>query len=239
MADVQRSSDVVEAFSERAMLMGIGGLVAVGIGAVLIYYGGMGIGLGVILAVAGVAGIVYALYEVSRARHVDSYPVECPYCQKTNRLTAKPSKDFTCRECHRLVPVQDGRILRVFQVRCGFCNELNWYSEKSDALLCESCNHEIPISSASGQAPSKAFSAYAVQEDTQLYELVLIAHDHHTDDLINCLQHMLALNRNQVKDMLTSLPTTLLTGIPRKKAEMLKAQLTMHHGVAEFHPVNT
>jgi len=235
MADVQRSSDVVEAFSERALLAGIGGLVSVAIGAVLMYYGGMGIGLGVVLAVAGVVGIVYAVYEVSKARQVDSYPVECPYCNKTNRLTAKPEKDFTCRECHRLVPVQDGRILRVFQVRCGFCNELNWYSEKSEGLLCESCNHEIPIATASG-APSRA-SAYAVQEDSQLYELVLLAHDHHTDDLINCLQHMLALNRNQVKDMLTELPATLLTGIPRKKAELLKAQLQLHHGVAEFHPV--
>ncbi|MBV6458576.1 MAG: hypothetical protein HONBIEJF_01708 [Fimbriimonadaceae bacterium] len=237
MADVQRSSDVVEAFSERAILAGIGGVVAVGVGAVLLYYGGMGIGLGVVLAVAGVAGIVYALFEVSKARQVDSYPVDCPYCHKANRLTAKPDRDFTCRECHRLVPVQDGRILRVFQVRCGFCNELNWYSEKSEGLLCESCNHEIPIATASG-APSKTMSTYAVQEDSQLYELVLIAHDHHTDDLINCLQHMLALNRNQVKDMLTQLPTTLLTGIPRKKAEMLKAQLSMHHGVAEFHAVN-
>lgn len=236
MADVQRSSDVVEAFSERAILAGIGGLVAVAIGAVLLYYGGMGIGLGVVLAVAGVAGIVYALFEVSKARQVDSYPVECPYCEKTNRLTSKPEKDFTCRECHRLVPVQGGRILRVFQVRCGFCNELNWYSEKSEGLLCESCNHEIPIATASG-APSKSISNFAVQEDNQLYELVLLAHDHHTDDLINCLQHMLALNRNQVKDMLTALPATLLTGIPKKKAEMLKAQLSMHHGVAEFHPV--
>jgi uncharacterized protein YbaR (Trm112 family) len=237
MADVQRSSDVVEAFSERALIAGIGGLLALGGGLLFLRYGGMGIGLGVVLTIAGFAGIVYAIYEIIKARGVESTSVDCPYCHKPNRLTAHPDRDFTCRECHRLVPVVDGRILQVFQVRCGFCNELNWYSEKSEALLCESCNHEIPIATASGHAPSKAFHHFAVQEDNETYELVLVSHDHHTDDLIACLQQMLALNRNQVKDMLTELPATLLTGIPRKKAEMLQAQIALHHGAAEFHPV--
>jgi hypothetical protein len=48
---------------------------------------------------------------------------------------------------------------------------------------------------------------------------------------------MLALNRNQVKQMLEELPVTLLTGIPRRKAEMLKAQLTIHDGIAEMVPI--
>jgi hypothetical protein len=45
------------------------------------------------------------------------------------------------------------------------------------------------------------------------------------------------LNRNQVKQMLDELPVTVLTGITRKKAEMLKAQLTMHDAGVEFKPM--
>jgi hypothetical protein len=37
--------------------------------------------------------------------------------------------------------------------------------------------------------------------------------------------------------MLTELPVTVLTGITRKKAEMLKAQLSLYDGEAEFHPM--
>jgi hypothetical protein len=80
-------------------------------------------------------------------------------------------------------------------------------------------------------------SAFAVVDDDNLYELILIAHGHKTEELINALQHMLALNRNQVKQMLTELPVTLLTGIPRRKAEMLTAQLSIHEGLAEMRPL--
>ncbi len=55
--------------------------------------------------------------------------------------------------------------------------------------------------------------------------------------MIQALQHMLALNRNQVKNMLNELPVTVLTGITRKKAEMLKAQLSIYEGEVEFHPM--
>ena len=66
---------------------------------------------------------------------------------------------------------------------------------------------------------------------------MLISYGHKTEEVINTLQHMLALNRNQVKAMLEDLPVTLLTGIPRKKAEMLKAQLATHDAAADFRPV--
>jgi hypothetical protein len=49
---------------------------------------------------------------------------------------------------------------------------------------------------------------------------------------------MLALNRNHVKQMFDELPVTLLTGIPRMKAELLQAQLATHGGFAEFKPVS-
>jgi hypothetical protein len=37
-----------------------------------------------------------------------------------------------------------------------------------------------------------------------------------------------------VKQMLDELPVTLLTGITRRKAEMLKAQISIHDGQTEF-----
>jgi hypothetical protein len=49
---------------------------------------------------------------------------------------------------------------------------------------------------------------------------------------------MLALNRNQVKQMLDELPVTMLTGITKKKAEMLQAQLSIHDGEAEIRPIS-
>jgi hypothetical protein len=79
--------------------------------------------------------------------------------------------------------------------------------------------------------------AYAVTDDDRLYELVLTGTGHKNEELIASLQHMLALNRNQVKQMLSELPVAILTGISRKKAEMIQAQLSIHDGVAEFHPL--
>jgi 4'-phosphopantetheinyl transferase EntD len=49
---------------------------------------------------------------------------------------------------------------------------------------------------------------------------------------------MLALNRNQVKQMLEEVPITLLTGIPRMKAEMLQAQLAAHQAHAQAIPLD-
>ncbi len=236
MPQVQRSSDVVEMHSERALSFGFGGVFALLIATGLFVYrgGGMFVPLASILTVIGLGLCGYAIFCALQVRKVSSVVVACPYCKGTNRLLEVPSGDFTCSECHRLIPIKDGHPLAVQQVRCGYCNELNYYSEKTDVLLCEACNHDIPIAHEEGYVPRKAQSAFAVQEDDRMYELVLMAHGHKTEELIDCLQHMLALNRNQVKQILLELPTTLLTGIPRKKAELLKAQLTMHDALAEF-----
>jgi hypothetical protein len=124
-------------------------------------------------------------------------------------------------------------------VRCGFCNALNYFSEKTDVLLCEECNHEVPISHEEGHIPKKRLATgFAVEDDDRPYELILVAHGPKTDDLIQTLQTMLALNRNQVKQMLSELPVTLLTGIPKKKAEMLRAQLSIHEGAADCRPLD-
>lgn len=235
MASVERSSDVVEERSETAFIWG--GFVGLGllfIGGVLWYFnkdGGSLIVLSWLLLIGGLAATIYGVYAAMQIRKVQHFDYSCPYCKAKNRLATEPDTDFTCIECHRLIPVQDHQVLAVHRVNCGYCREPNWYSDKTIVLLCESCNHEIPITRGDG---SVAHSRFAVQDDTRTYELSLTGYEHGSEELVNCLQHMLALNRNQVKDMMTSLPVVLLTGIPKKKAEMLAAQLAVHGAAADY-----
>lgn len=237
MPTTQRSSDVVEIFSERAMMSGIGGVIGLVISGVLIAFRGEGalLPFAIIVGLGSLAAVGYAGYQVYLARQVPSVDIKCSFCNATNKLIETPKTDVTCVECHRLIPIRDGVPMAVHQVRCGYCNELNYYSDKTEVLLCESCNRDIPISQADGHAPTKRVAAaYAPQvQDPHLYELVLVAHGNKTDELISTLQHMLALNRNQVKQILMELPSTLLTGIPKRKAEMLAAQLATHDGLTE------
>jgi hypothetical protein len=235
----QRSSDIVEVHSERALMSGLGGLVALAVAGILFRFRGDGamIGLIGILGVGGIAAVAYAIYCALQIRKVQSVSVTCCYCSAQNQLTEQPDRDFTCQHCHRLIPVQDGQVLPVSQVRCGYCNELNYYSAKTDVLLCEQCNREVPIAVDEGRERKTLPKGFAVQDDENLYELVLVAHGHKTEELISTLQHMLALNRNQVKQMLEELPVTLLTGITRRKAEMLQAQLHVSDAAAEFRPI--
>lgn len=232
----QRSSDLIEEHSEKAVTYGFSGLVGIIISVLLIVYrgGGMFVPLAIILGALGLGAVGYAAYHVVLARKVVSFDVSCPFCKAVNRLIASPEDDFTCNECHRLIPIQNGKPMSVQQVRCGYCNELNFYSDKTEVLLCESCNRDIPILQGDGSVSKKMASSYAMRDDENLYELILVAHGHKTEELIGCLQHMLALNRNQVKQLLTELPVTLLTGITRKKAEMLSAQLHVHEALSEI-----
>lgn len=231
----QRSSDIVEQYGVKAISAGIGGIVVAIAGIIFWMYrgGGATAPLAILLMVIGAGLIGYAIYEAAQIRKVGSYVAECSYCKHKNRLSEPVSADFLCGACFRMVPVQDGKILTVQQVRCGFCNELNYYSERNQVLLCESCNHEIPLSR--GDDVPQKHSVFAVKEDNALYELVFTGHDnHHTEELIQCLQSMLALNRNHVKQMFDEVPVTLLSGIPRMKAELLQAQIATHGGFAEF-----
>jgi hypothetical protein len=237
MPRVPRVSDIIEMTAERAMYYGLGGLLGVGLCGFLYYYRGQTAMFVPLANIVGFFGVVllgtggYIAYQIKK---VTSVPVTCPICDTVNELTEAPTEDFPCVNCHRMVPVQDGKVLPVSQVRCGFCNELNYYSEKTGALLCENCNHEIPIAQ-DENAPKKVIpAAYTVVDDESLYELVLVGHGNKEEDLIAALQHILALNRNQVKQMLDELPVTLLTGITRRKAEMLKAQISIHDGQTEF-----
>jgi ribosomal protein S27E len=235
----QRSSDIVEIHGQRALVAGIVGLISLAIASLLYMNigGGGAIGLVIVLAIAGVASVIYAIYSAMQIRKVTYVGVECPYCSHKNLLTESPDRDFTCQGCHRLIPIVDGKPLPVHQVRCGYCNELNYYSDKTEVLLCEQCNREVPISVAEGR--ELRHSAFAVQDDDNLYEFRLIAHGQHkTEELMTALQQILALNRGQVKQMLEELPVTLLTGIPRKKAEMLQAQLNLYDATSEYSPIS-
>lgn len=188
--------------------------------------------LGMVLALIGLALIGYGLFKMNKVRQIDCHPIDCPFCEKTNVLTQKPDHDFRCVHCNRDVPVENGKVLNVYQVRCGFCNTLNYYSDKSTGLICESCDREIPIATDEETHAKKVFEAYTVHDDDQPYDLILLqAPDN--EDMVKTLQQMLALNRNQVKDIIDDLPQTLLTGIPKKKAELLTAQIAVHKGKAE------
>lgn len=236
MSDVQRSSDVVETYSARAFAAGVCGVVALIFGAPMIYYAGAMIGLGWVLTIGGCGSLIYCIYEILKAKKVTGVRLECPYCKAGNVLTEHPNSDFSCRSCHRMVPVDDGVILEVNQVRCGFCNTLNYYSARSFGLICENCDREIPIAGLEGG--QKRIQNYAVKDDSNLYILTLTSVAHQSEDLITALQHMLALNRNQVKDILSNLPQPLLQGIPRKKAELLTAQLAGYDAKADYTPVD-
>ncbi len=214
-------------------MAGIGGILLFAIGLVLYIFRGSGMFtvLAVLLMAGGTAALAYAVYSVYLARKVTSFNIVCPYCDSKVSLLAEPDRDVSCRNCLRMIPVVDGKAISVTQVRCGYCNALNYYSEKTIGLLCEECNHEIPISRADGQM---GHSRFAVVDDDKTYELRLVAFDHASEELVNDLQHSLALNRNQVKQMLEELPCTLLTGIPRRKAEMLSTQLSRHGASCQF-----
>lgn len=235
----ERKSDILEVHGEKGVSFGIGGIVAAAFGILLLKYRGDGylVGLAWILILAGIAGIIFALVQIFQAKKVDGISLECVYCHVTNEFTEFPSDDFRCSSCNRLIPVLDGKIIEVQQVRCGYCNTLNYYSEKNEVLICEECDHEIPLASADGTV-KHVLRAYAVTDDDRLYELILTGTGHKNEELIASLQHTLALNRNQVKQMLGELPVTILTGITRKKAEMLSAQLSLHEGATEMHPLS-
>jgi len=243
MRSFQRVSDVIEVFAEKALVVGIGGVGVLFLaGLANRYLGGDATTrpLVIVLAIIGLVMVGFAAYHAMQIRKVVRISSDCPYCTYRNELTAAPDSDFLCQSCNRLIPVKDGDVLKVSQVRCGFCNGLNYYSEKTEVLLCEECNREIPIATDDDdiKPKKKIASGFAVVDDDSLYELILTGKGGHTEDLISTLQHMLALNRNQVKQMLDELPVTMLTGITKKKAEMLQAQLSIHDGQAEIRPIS-
>ncbi|CAN5374240.1 hypothetical protein BH11ARM2_BH11ARM2_20140 [soil metagenome] len=239
MNKIQRVSDVIEILGEKSLLLGGGGVALLGLGGFAIRYqgfGGANLPLQAMLLLGGTGLIGYAAYTALQIRKVPTVGIVCPYCDARNHLTEQPTEDFRCTSCHRMVPLLEGKILEVHQVRCGYCNALNFYSDKTDVLLCEECNREVPISRDDdpNRPQKKLMPGFAVSnEEDALYDLVLLDGGPKNEEMVECLQHMLALNRNQVKNILSETPTVLLTGISRRKAELLKAQIQMHDGKAD------
>ena len=235
MSHLERSSNIKEQLGQKALVSVIPGVIAIAIGGVMVRYQGMMIGLGIVLCVLGVAAVVFGATQLAQLKKIPSFPVKCPFCNHKNDFTEEPMSDVRCEGCQRSIPIYEGRILNVEQVRCGFCNHLNYYSEKSTGLICEDCNRIVPIANEGGAQAQATMEHYTIQDDNRPYDLILSeGASSNNEDLVSTLQHMLALNRNQVKQMLEETPVVLLTGIPKKKAELLKAQIEMHHGKAEF-----
>jgi ribosomal protein L7/L12 len=115
--------------------------------------------------------------------------------------------------------------MAIIEVKCGFCGSLQRFSEKTEVALCEECNHEIPLASSETGQMKHLAKNIAVEEDPRHYDLILIAPGGQMEPLLGVLQRILALNRNQVKELLNALPNTLLTGIPKRKATLLAEEL--------------
>jgi len=235
MSDIQRSSDVVEEHAQQAFMYIGGGAIALVIGVVMAVYSSGQAPLAWVMIAIGVPLEIVGIKHLIDAKKVTGVTLECPYCQYRNTMTEKPMNDFACRGCNRMIPVDNGVIMQVEQVRCGFCNHLNFYSARSHGLLCEECDSIIPI--AGLESSSKVISTYSRKEvDESSYELVLVSVERSTEELVATMQQMMALNRNQVKDIIENLPQPLLSGINHTKAEMLKAQLNTHKVTCEIRP---
>ncbi|MDI9639658.1 hypothetical protein QPK87_05065 [Kamptonema cortianum] len=234
---VEQVSTVREQIASEGITALAPGVIVVIVGGIMYFYQttarGIFATLSVIIMVLGLGLIGYGVYKLSRTKRVESFDIDCPFCKHTNHLSSAPKQDFRCVGCDREVPIQDGEILEVFQVRCGYCNHLNYYSEKSTGLICEECDRQIPIATDEESPVKQVFEHFTIHDDNHPYDLVLV-NVPKNEEVIAVLQQMLALNRNQVKDMMEELPQTILTGIPKKKAELLAAQIQMHKGQAEI-----
>jgi len=239
----EKTSDVIEERSEVALEYVLGGVVVLLLGLLLFRYndykyGEYIKGLSYIFIAGGVLSAIYGFSRAWKVREVPGIGVECCYCKKINKVTEAPTGDFLCSYCNRSIPILDGTVMQVFQVRCGYCNELNYYNAKTEVLICEKCDREIPIAQEEGKGRKHLPRGFVVQDDPNLYDLVLAETGPKEEELIPVLQHMLALNRKQVKQIMEEVPAVLLTGITRKKAEMLAAQLAAHDAKAEYNPIS-
>lgn len=237
MSDFDRSSNIREERVQRALMALIPGVIVLCIALEMYAYPDAYLaGLRMVLLLASIAAICYGVWQFWEMRKITSFTIVCPFCQGKNTFTEEPMSDVRCDKCNREIPILDGRTLQVFQVRCGYCSTLNWYSEKSTGLICEECDREIPISTDDAHTPTKAFHTFTRHDDDTPYNLVLIDPGPKREDIIGVLQKMLALNRNQVKDLLDDVPIVLLQGVPKKKAELLAAQIASHGGRADSAP---
>ncbi len=242
MPRARRRWDEIEIHAEQGLTYWFFALCLGGLAWLLLAFRGEGVlvPLAIVLLVITAVFFVLGVRKAILIKKVTYFGVICPLCDFENDLTEAPTGDFVCTNCQRMIPIVDGQPITVSQVKCGYCGELNYYSEKTEFLICEVCNHQVPIDTEASRRATggkRVAESFVVTADDNVYEFILVAHGHKTDELIEVLQHMLALNRNQIKQMLQELPVTLLTGITRRKAEMLQAQLALHEAATDFRPM--
>jgi ribosomal protein S27E len=233
---IERSENVREELGARLTFIVIPAFILLVLGflMVFVYPGAILIGLGWVFFLLGLAGVGYGIYLFTRTKKITEYSLDCPFCFAKNTFTAKPNSDVRCNDCARMVPILNGVVLQVFQVRCGYCQHLNYYSEKSTGLICENCDSVIPIATDEEPEALQVLEQYTRREESSVYDLVLTSEGNKTEKLISCLQQMLALNRNQIKLILDQTPATLFTGIPKKKAQLLQREIEAAGGQAEY-----
>ncbi len=232
--DIERSETAKEKIGTNLFFFIIPGIICVLAGLPMVIYRSWLVGLGAVLLVAGVVLFVLAYMSGKKLKDVKDIEIICPFCQSNNVFTDKPMEDVRCGECSRMIPIENGEMLNVYQVQCGYCRHLNYYSDKSTGLICENCDSVIPIATEDGPDAAKTFERFTLKEDNNPYDLVLLEPEHRSEKLIACLQKMLALNRNQIKDILDACPATLFSGIPRRKAEYLVKDIELAGGAAEY-----
>ncbi|MCG9896038.1 MAG: hypothetical protein MH204_11250 [Fimbriimonadaceae bacterium] len=238
--DVERAESVREVLGARAIIALVPGSISLVLGVLMAFlYPGLLQGLGWVLLVLGLGAIGYGIYALRQTREVKAVNIICPYCQAENHFTVHPRNDIRCVDCSRNIPIRDGQVLQVYQVQCGYCQHLNYYSDKSSSLVCENCDSVIPIATDEEAAGAQVLAQFARREDNDPYDLVLLTAGPKPEKMIECLQHMLALNRNQVKQIIAETPVTLMTGIPRKKAELLSGDIRQAGGRAEINLTET
>lgn len=232
---VERSEDVKEEIGTRSTLAIVPGAICLILGILFVgpYRGGL-VGLGWVLLAGGLVAVGWGVWQLIQSRKVSEYKLQCPFCFAVNVFTEKPDDDVRCSDCQRLVPIEHGVVLRVFQVRCGYCQHLNYYSEKSTTLICEQCDSLIPIATDEEPEAKVVLERFTTKDDRAPYDLVLLAGDAKSEKLVGALQQMLALNRNQIKRIMEQTPAVLYTGIPKRKAEMLLREIEEAGGRAEY-----
>ena len=234
MSQIERTSNVKEEFGQKALVAIVPGIILLIVGIIIFAYRSAAmVGLAGVLCVAGLGLIGYGIYNLTQMKKIVEEGIICPFCQERNTFSAKPMSDVRCDKCLRQIPIVNGVILRVFQVQCGFCQTLNFYSEKSTGLICESCDRVIPIAVDETHQPAASFDKFAAKEDTNVYDFILADPGHKHEQMIAVLQKMLALNRNQVKQLMDEAPVVLLSGIPSRKVDMLSREIRDAGGRAE------
>ncbi|MEI6513406.1 MAG: hypothetical protein WCO51_09045 [bacterium] len=230
----QRRSEVVEQLYAQAITLFVIGLVVLGTGYVLLkYFCDYVSVLAWLLLLGGTGGLLFGAFRCVQSLQVGSYEVICPYCWRPQVLTAIPLMDFHCDDCHRIVPVVDGKALEASPIDCSNCGTTNFYTAASTSLICESCSGPIALPSAIQISPPK------VLDDNTEYEVVLLELGKDPDKVIDALVQLLRMTYEHVVGMLKTFPVSLFQGVNKHRSELLIQYLTELGALVEARPVKS